>query len=508
MTYHPILRFEDVGFSYDSMTSELLSGVNVRFLEGWTGIVGPNGIGKTTLLLLACGKLRPDSGFIDMPELSSYCPQRTDDPPEGAALLMDASDRDSLILKADLDLEQEDLLRWETLSHGERKRFQIAAALYRQPDLLALDEPTNHLDSATRSLLFRALKKYKGIGLLVSHDRELLDNLCRECVFIDPPTAILRPGNYSSGAYQARLEKASAINRLNAARARLDKLEREHARRKHKASRSVRLNPKRHLLAKDHDAKAKVDAARMTGKDSVHGKLQKQMEGRLQKVREEISRIPVKKEYPTGITMLGSICPRASLLNLPAGNLPLGEKARLMYPDLNMLPQDRIALTGPNGCGKTTIITTIFSSLSMPDDRVIYVPQELDINESSRLLRELHAMSGEKLGWVMNIISRLGSRPETLLESKLISPGETRKVMLALGLLKEPWLIMMDEPTNHLDLISIECLEGALADCRCSLLLISHDMRFLEALTQIQWEILQVSNDNYSLYITSKGSSI
>ena len=232
------------------------------------------------------------------------------------------------------------------------------------------------------------------------------------------------------------------------------------------------------------------------------------MDGRLQKAREEIGKIPFKKEYPIGISVLGDICPKAYILNLPAGDLPLGGHSRLIHPDLNISPRDRIAVTGSNGCGKTTLIRTIFSSLSLPEDRVTYLPQEVQIDESVRLMNELRGMAGEDLGWVMNIISRLGSRPEPLLESKLPSPGETRKIMLALGLLKEPWLIMMDEPTNHLDLISIECLENALADCRCALVLISHDRRFLKTLTQTAWEISSTANNTYVLHVTETGAPI
>ena len=89
----------------------------------------------------------------------------------------------------------------------------------------------------------------------------------------------------------------------------------------------------------------------------------------------------------------------------------------------------------------------------------------------------------------MTIVSRLGSRPERLLRSDDPSPGELRKLLLALGMAQEPHLIIMDEPTNHLDLPSIECLEAALSDCHCGLLLVSHDQRFLEALCQQWWVI-------------------
>ena len=95
----------------------------------------------------------------------------------------------------------------------------------------------------------------------------------------------------------------------------------------------------------------------------------------------------------------------------------------------------------------------------------------------------------------MSLIKRLGSEPGRLLETELPSPGELRKLCLAVGISKAPELIIMDEPTNHLDLPSVECLENALKDCQCSLLLVSHDYYFLEKLTNIRWDISKNEND-------------
>ena len=94
----------------------------------------------------------------------------------------------------------------------------------------------------------------------------------------------------------------------------------------------------------------------------------------------------------------------------------------------------------------------------------------------------------------MTVISCLGSRPQRLLESTEPSPGELRKMQLALGMPQIPNLIVMDEPTNHLDLPSIECMEQALSQVRCALLLVSHDRRFLEQVTKTTWQ-LTVSRD-------------
>ncbi len=94
-----------------------------------------------------------------------------------------------------------------------------------------------------------------------------------------------------------------------------------------------------------------------------------------------------------------------------------------------------------------------------------------------------------------------GSCPHRLLDSTTPSPGETRKLLLALGMTRRPHIIIMDEPTNHMDLPSIECLEQALADCPCCLLLVSHDRRFLEKLTQQHWQITRKTHSDETFTI-------
>jgi ATPase subunit of ABC transporter with duplicated ATPase domains len=154
-----------------------------------------------------------------------------------------------------------------------------------------------------------------------------------------------------------------------------------------------------------------------------------------------------------------------------------------------MSPDDRIALTGRNGGGKSSLIRYILKILDMPRDRLTYIPQEIDQRSSKEIMSRALELSGERLGKMMAVVSRLGSRPHRLLESRQPSPGETRKLLLATGIANEPYLIVMDEPTNHMDLPSIECLEKALEGCPCGLLLVSHDRRFLEKLTDRRWHI-------------------
>lgn len=495
------LHFQNVCFAYDKTAQPLINDLTVRFAHGWTGIGGANGVGKTTILKLAAGLLTPQQGRIIAPESVIYCQQRTDNPPEQLGTLLQTLNSDAFRIRDRLGVADDWLERWSTLSHGERKRAQIAVALWQEPELLALDEPTNHLDADALEMLFHALSGYRGIGLLVCHDRHLLDELCRQCLFVDPPDTILRPGGYTKGLQQAELDQTSAQRQREQAKLELAKLKQEAGKRRDAASQADRKRSKRGLAVQDHDARAKINAARITGKDAVAGKRLNQLAGRLSQAQQKLDSTQVKKSYATGIWLPGERSKRNTLFDLPTGSLALGEQRQLDYPDLTMQPADRIALTGLNGSGKSTLLRLIVGSLNLPPERLSYIPQEIDLAASREILARARNLPHDTLGQMLTIVSRLGSRPERLLESDEPSPGEIRKILLAIGIASTPHLIIMDEPTNHLDLVSIECLERALTDCPCGLLLVSHDVRFLNALTTTSWHIARNDAQHFVLSI-------
>ncbi len=483
--------FERVSHCYDSMPEPLLKEISTSFSAGWTGVVGANGAGKSTLLKLATGLLEPREGSIRRPEDAIYCAQRTDVAPALLASLIESVDRLAAEIKGRLRVAGDWPLRWQSLSHGERKRAQIAVMLWQQPQVLALDEPTNHIDAEARALLVPALRSFRGIGLLVSHDRDLLDLLCHHCLFIDPPDVVMRPGNYSSGRREAVREEESARSRRESAKRSVARLRKEAIRRTSEARDSDRRRSKKGLDPKDHDRRAQINLARLTGADGKAGKLARQMQSRVEQAYRTEKNIKVRKQYELGIWIEGERCRRDALFRIGADAIPLGRGRELHYPDLVMLPADRIALTGANGAGKTTLVRHILSALDLPPERLTYLPQEIDLQSSRDILEEVQRQPKEILGMIMTIVSRLGSRPARLLESAAPSPGEARKLLLALGIAGQPHLIVMDEPTNHLDLPSIECLEEALESCPCGMLLISHDERLLRSLTRTRWHLTQ-----------------
>lgn len=497
------LNFHHVTFKYGSSPEPLFKDISLHFSSSWSGVIGANGTGKTTLLMLATGLLKPDEGYIDLFQNNLYCPQRTDYIPNGLKELCSLNTKSASIIKKKLGIEDCWCERWETLSHGERKRAQIGVSLWINPDVLAIDEPTNHVDSQAREIIVNALHAFDGIGVLVSHDRELFDSLCVQCLFTDPPKVTIRPGGITESRRIAQMERTSFQKQYLQIKRSYSKLQKEVGRRRELAKRSQRRRSKRNLAKRDHDAREKKDRARVTGKDASAGKIQKQLEGRLSHARKELEDLKIEKQFKLGIWLPGVVSKRDYLLKLSADSLLLGGNKRLFFPELQIKPDERIAVTGPNGSGKSTLIEHIVGSLNVPKDCLTYIPQEIDARGSQELMTRIKDIPPDKLGIFMTIVSRLGSRPQRLLDSSEPSPGEIRKLFLALGMAYAPHIIVMDEPTNHMDLPSIECLEDALLGCPCSLILVSHDNHFLGKLTKKYWSIQKdsTSEDTFILNI-------
>lgn len=488
------LIFNALTFEYPDSVSTIFADISLQLGQEWTGIVGANGTGKTTLLKIASGLIQPTTGHIQAPEHVIYCEQRTDSMPPDLPNLLKTPGKESHRIIDMLDIQPGWIHRWDTLSHGERKRAQIGTALWQEPDLLAIDEPTNHVDAHARDILLESLKSYKGIGLLVSHDRTLLDTLCEQCLFIDPPDVKLRPGGYTKGILQEKDEQTSALRDRNEQKRVYRKLKREANQRRKLADKAKKLRSKRGIHRKDHDAKSKVDMARLSGKDATGGKLLRQMENRVSRAEKALNESRVKKDHQLGIWLPGSVSHKDFLHSKSASTITFGRR-RLQCPELNIGSTDRIGLSGINGSGKSTLVNKLVEEIGLPDEHLAYIPQEISVEETIEIHSAIQGLTHDELGHVMTIISRLGSRPERVLDTSLPSPGETRKLLLALGMTRLPHLIIMDEPTNHMDLPSIDSLEAALSDCPCALLLVSHDEMFLKNLTSIKWDIQIDSQD-------------
>jgi macrolide transport system ATP-binding/permease protein len=147
------------------------------------------------------------------------------------------------------------------------------------------------------------------------------------------------------------------------------------------------------------------------------------------------------------------------------------------------------------------LIRLLLENMQLSLEKLVTVPQEISAEDSRALLEEIKLLPNEERGRVMTTISRLGSRPARLLESALPSPGEVRKLLLAIGIVRGPHLIVMDEPTNHMDLPGILCLEQALMDCPCAMVLVSHDEEFLAKITQVDWRLVRETSGDARLEI-------
>ena len=474
----------------------LISELNCVFEHGWSAVVGINGSGKTTLLRLITGELQPDAGSIQTDGDIYYCRQIIDAPPtEAAELYRDFSSR-AWKLKTRFGLGEDWPERWGSLSFGEQKRVQIASAFYTEPEILILDEPTNHLDAESRELLVSGLRNFRGTGIIVSHDRQLLDRLPYQTLFLEPPEWDLRKQNYSEAAEIRNAEASYEAEQKAIIGKKVKQLKKQASHYRSRASAADKNRSKKNINRKDHDAKFKMDVARITGKDAVHGKLLNQMQGRIKQEEEKLSGINTRKKASFDFSLHFEPGRHKTLFMIEEGSIKMGE-ITLSFGSIELGPEEKASLSGVNGCGKSTLLRHIYSYCRK--DKTLFIPQELEKSSVRVFFSEMNNLTPAERGEIFSIYAALGSSPERVIEVEKPSPGEIRKLLIADAVRKKYELLILDEPTNHLDLHSIEALETALKEYRAGLVLVSHDNYFLKNTTSRKWRIDNENDTSFRL---------
>ena len=484
----------ELSFSYSSAL-EVLRGVSLTLSTGWTGLVGANGSGKTTLLRILAGELAtPPSMLRRFPtdQVIRYCPQRVGERSLSVQGLAERWDGHAQRLMGVLALSAPQINRWSSLSPGERKRWQIAAALADSPDLLLLDEPTNHLDTEAKRLLTEELKNFQGIGVLVSHSREFLDLLTTRTLRISAGARLCAyAGNYTAarGIWRTEEEQArESLGRLQSSRRKIKK-RLDSTRQSHGASERKTSTGSRMKSVRDSDARSMAAKGRAASGERSLGRRVTLLRREVDRAEAAVKEVRVDKEIGRSVFFLAEPAPKPTVVHLKAPRIRRGGQLLLKEVDLTVRRESRVHLRGPNGSGKTTLMLELLKASSLPRDRVLYLPQELSPEEILQNGEEMRALPDDKKGRLLQIVAALGIAPERLLASESPSPGEARKLALAMGLTRQAWLLMLDEPTNHLDLPGIERIEEALRQYSCALLLVTHDARLADALTNEAWTI-------------------
>ena len=515
------LQIQKLYFSYPTSHVTLFEDFSLQFYDGWTCVAGSNGCGKSTLLKLIAGLLLPDSGKISGAGVGDatcggiiYCPQETAEVPENLYSVFWNDDNEVRRFFSLLHVTEEMIGRYDSLSGGEKKRIQIACALADRPSVLLLDEPTNHLDQGTVQMISDTLALFSGTGIMVSHDRSFSDSLCKRTVYLYNEARAFSGGRdcVVCETYPGGLTKALELRQQNATRnrgewERLDSKASAEKQRSQKLAeeneRSKNRLAKKAINPKDHDAQAKIDVARISGKDRSTGDAKAHLDNQIS--RTEASRNAIKKSLlrKEGFSVEAAGFAKAIVIEETEIRASEEEDSyRLHIPRIVINTDSKIALTGQNGTGKTLFIKHLISELEKVErtKEVMYLPQEIPASQEEEILADFAALEDAERGAVLSTLYRLGSEPENLQQGS-VSPGELRKLMISLAVEKPLSLLILDEPTNHMDITSVLALENALSSLSCALLVVSHDSVFLSKVTNESLHTERNGNEGKILFV-------
>ncbi|MEO7730087.1 MAG: ATP-binding cassette domain-containing protein, partial [Kofleriaceae bacterium] len=362
------IRVERVAFAYSDLVP-LLSEVDLHLARGFTGIVGENGAGKSTLVGLVERRLAPTAGRVIVEPADAViasCPQDLAALPPDASALAARDDRDATRWRAMLALDPAQLARWDTLSPGERRRWQLGGVLARGPDIVLLDEPTNHVDGACRALLIGALRRFTGAGLVISHDRALLDELTTATIRVHAGRAVRYPGGYSDAKQRWEADEQRARDVRGAARRVAVQAARRlvDARVDHRAADASRSARK--IDPKDHDARGMMRKGLQARAEAGLGRRVEVARRDAEAAQARIPDAPIAKPLGRSVFVGYERCPRRWLFELAADAIYAGDSEILREVRVAVRPTDRIRIAGDNGAGKTTLIRALLAAWMEP----------------------------------------------------------------------------------------------------------------------------------------------
>ncbi len=429
------------------------------------GIVGENGVGKTTLLKILLGEIKADEGSITLTDSYSYISQLDD------GYRMCENSKIKKIFNVPDEYE-------DYLSGGEKVKMRVVSALEENASLIIADEPTSNLDRESIKSLDNMFKKYNGALLIVSHDRKFLDDICNEIVEIEDGKLKVYKGNYSK--YISLKEED------------YEKQKKEYENYRHEKERLENVISEKEVL-RDRIKKAPKGMGKSEAKTIKMGdqRGKKHIENNIKSIEKRIKhmevKVPPKKKEKIIININeGSEVASKNLIEIKDFKLLVEDKVLIDKINLNIRNGAKIALIGANGCGKTTLLKQILNNDSEKINisscvKIGYFDQKQDILDSeSSILENIKKDSKWDESFIRINLSEFGFKNDSV--NKIVSElsgGERVKVAICKIILSNNNLLILDEPTNYLDIKTIEALENALVNTNKTLLLVSHDIEFI-----------------------------